>query len=131
MELPLLIVTAYSYVNGTDRYRGPTRVVPGSWRSGRQPGDEDSFGGNEARVVLAQPGDMLLFRSDVWHSASVNLTDGTARLVVETNFGASKVAGGAYGGGGPYRHLALSAATEEAATDGQLRVLGKPPRGQA
>ena len=36
-----------------------------------------SAGGRDesrARVVLARPGDLLLFRSDVWHSASVNLT---------------------------------------------------------
>ena len=61
----------------------------------------------------------------VWHSASVNLTPDQARLVVETNFAAHKVAGGAYGGGNTYRHLPLNAAIEKEISDDQLRVLGR------
>ena len=79
-------------------------------------------------MVLAEPGDVLLFRSDCWHSAIVNLSANQARLVVETNFGAHKVAGGSYGGGGAHRHLELAPETAAAATREQLRRLGKDVR---
>ena len=129
IEPPCLIITAYQYINGTDRWRCPTRVVPGSWRLCREPHDEESeWAGTAPRVVLAKPGDLLLFRSDVWHSASVNLTADQARLVVETNFGAHKVAGGAYGGGNSYAHLPLAPATEDSITTAQLRILGQHRR---
>ena len=128
IEPPCLIITAYLYVNGADRWRCPTRVVPGSWRSCREPDGESEWAGSGPRVVLARPGDLLLFRSDVWHSASVNLTADQARLVAETNFGAHKVAGGAYGGGNSYAHLPLAPATEGAITAAQRTVLGQRKR---
>ena len=73
-EPPVLILTALAYLNGTSRQLCPTRVVPGSFRSGRRPprDGEDydlsestatSWGDKRAHVALAQPGDILLFRS--------------------------------------------------------------------
>lgn len=102
---PIHILTALVFLNGTSRALCPTRVVPGTFRSGRRPlrsptapeltclSDDSStrWRGREAHVALAAPGDALLFRSDVWHAGSVNLTADQTRLCVETAFGARKV----------------------------------------
>ena len=63
ITIPLLIITAYQYINGTDRQRCPTRVTPGSWLSCSEDGRSE-WAGEHSKVVLAEPGDLLLFRSD-------------------------------------------------------------------
>lgn len=134
-EPPILIITALAYLNGTSRQLCPTRVVPGSFRSGRRPprDGEDydlsestatSWGDKRAHVALAQPGDILLFRSEVWHAGGVNLTEDKTRLCVETAFGARKVSQKFY----PYLNFQLAERTFEAATKRQLRLLGEHPQ---
>ncbi len=72
-ELPMQICTAHLYLNDIDADLCPTLVIPGSHRAGRkpQPG-ETQWHGRSAEPVLCKAGDMLLFRSDLWHAGSRN-----------------------------------------------------------
>jgi ectoine hydroxylase-related dioxygenase (phytanoyl-CoA dioxygenase family) len=81
-EMPLLIITALTYLTDVDRALCPTYVVPESFRSGRRPAaGETSWRGNAPLVVLAKAGDSLLFRSDVWHSGGTNHSADRTRLL--------------------------------------------------
>ena len=56
-EMPLLIITALTYLTDVDRALCPTYVVPESFRSGRRPAaGETSWRGNAPLVVLAAGG---------------------------------------------------------------------------
>ena len=104
-------------LNGADWDCCPTRVIPGTFRACRQPNykeipGETSWQGRTPLAAIAQPGDVLLFRSgacrrspralcsadaastavaDVWHSGGNNVTENTTRLVVEAAYGARRV----------------------------------------
>ena len=83
-------------LNGADWDCCPTRVIPGTFRACRQPNYKDTPGetswqGRTPLAAVAAPGDMLLFRSDVWHSGGNNVTDNTTRLVVEAAYGSRRV----------------------------------------
>jgi hypothetical protein len=61
------IIGTLTYLNGTSPECCPTRVIPGSFRSCRRPKPgETSYRGRTPLTAIAQPGDTLLFRSDVW-----------------------------------------------------------------
>ena len=83
--LPAQIIGTLTYLNGTTPECCPTcvqpllrflpkpqrsccrRVIPGSFRSCRRPKPgETSFEGRGPLTAIAEPGDTLLFRSDVW-----------------------------------------------------------------
>ena len=79
-ELPMFICTAQVYLDDIDRELCPTWVIPGSHRAGRAPHpDERSWRGRAAEPVLCRAGDCLLFRSDLWHSGSRNLSQRAQR----------------------------------------------------
>lgn len=121
---PPLILTALTYLTDVDEPLCPTVVVPGSFRAQRSPAPgETSFGGQTPRTVLATAGDALLFRSDVWHGGGANTTVDRHRHVVETVYGQRKVAQKFF----PYLDFQLAAATREAASTQQLRLLGQHP----
>ena len=59
---------------------GPLMVIPGSHRAGRKPRPgETHWKGREAQPVLCEAGDVLLFRSDLWHTGSRNRTTDRSR----------------------------------------------------
>jgi ectoine hydroxylase-related dioxygenase (phytanoyl-CoA dioxygenase family) len=57
---------------------GPTRVVPGSHRSGKLPGDEMSDPAephpNEI-MLLGKAGDVVIFNAHTWHGGTLNRTN--------------------------------------------------------
>jgi ectoine hydroxylase-related dioxygenase (phytanoyl-CoA dioxygenase family) len=63
---------------------GATRVVPGSHRSGKTPGDEmeDPRAPHPREVVLqAKAGDVVVVNSHTWHGGTTNRTQGTRRVM--------------------------------------------------
>lgn len=91
-ELPMFICTAQVYLDDIDRELCPTWVIPGSHRAGRAPHpDERSWRGRAAEPVLCRAGDCLLFRSDLWHSGSRNLSQRT-RYLLQVHYGRRMVA---------------------------------------
>ncbi len=63
---------------------GATRVVPGSHRSGKTPGDEmpDSSAPHPNEVVLlGNAGDVVVFNAHTWHGGTLNRTDRPRRAM--------------------------------------------------
>ena len=67
--IPPNICTALHYLAGAPPELCPTRVIPGSHRAGRRPeAHEREFNGRTPLSAVAEPGDVLIFRCDVWHA---------------------------------------------------------------
>lgn len=68
---------------------GPTRVVPGTHRSGETPNTGNTFNPNEDDMapypgevkVLAPAGTVVVFNSHLWHGGTVNRTDKRRRAL--------------------------------------------------
>jgi ectoine hydroxylase-related dioxygenase (phytanoyl-CoA dioxygenase family) len=63
---------------------GATRVVPGSHRTGKTPGDEmaDPSAPHPNEVVLlGQAGDVVVFNAHTWHGGTLNRTDKPRRAM--------------------------------------------------
>ena len=119
--LPPLICTALTYLSGASWDLCPTRVIPQSHRSGRRPQpDERCWRENTPLTVIAQPGDCLIFRHNVWHASGNNVSE-DVRLCVETGFSQRKVSQKFW----PYTlGFELAETTRAAATERQMRLLG-------
>lgn len=100
VKLPVMLATAHFYLNDMTIDLCPTWVVPKSHLSGRGPGakpgearygfiggDERSWNGNEAVPVLVKAGDVMLFRSEIWHSGSKNMTADQTRYLLQVHYG--------------------------------------------
>ena len=76
VEIPALIVTAHFYLDDICEELGPTRVIPGSHRAGSPPErDQDQWNGVPEQSILCGAGDVVVFRSDLWHRGGANTTD--------------------------------------------------------
>ena len=78
-KLPVYLCTAHYYLDDMTVDLAPTYVIPGSHKSGRAlvwGKDKDpQWHGKKMEPVLCKAGDMLLFRSEVWHTGSKNTSD--------------------------------------------------------
>lgn len=125
-ELPMQVCTAHIYLDDIDAELAPTRVIAGSHRAGRPPrADEDSWQGRRAEPVLCRAGDVLLFRSDLWHAGSDNRTMDRSRYLLQVHYGRRMVAQKF----SPYLHFSFSPEVLAAATPRQLRLLGEHVEG--
>ena len=70
VKIPIFATTAMFYLDDIYEELGPTKMVRGSHRSGRQPGYDIEWKGNEEQSVLCKAGDVILFRSELWHRGS-------------------------------------------------------------
>ncbi len=76
VKIPALIMTAHFYLDDMYEALGPTRIVPGSHRAGTKPErDQDEWNGVREQSILCKVGDVIVFRSDVWHQGGANRTD--------------------------------------------------------
>ena len=80
VQLPIFITTAHVYLDDMYEELGPTKIVPGSHRSGRKPNDtqtqqETKWNGIEEQSFLGKAGDCILFRSEIWHRGAANKSD--------------------------------------------------------
>ena len=81
VKIPAFITTAHFYLNDMYEELGPTKVVPGSHRSGRRPEGETTWNGRGEQSVMCKAGDVVLFRSEVWHRGTANSSDETRYLL--------------------------------------------------
>ena len=81
VKLPIFITTAHYYLDDLDEALGPTKFVPKSHLSGRSPEGDTTWQGQGEQSLLCQAGDVVLFRSDIWHRGSANRSDRTRYLL--------------------------------------------------
>ena len=82
VNLPIFIATAHFYLNDITEELGPTRMIPGSQRAGRKPReDETDWNGREQQSVMVNAGDVVMFRSEIWHRGSANTGTETRYLI--------------------------------------------------
>ena len=76
VRIPVYITTAHFYLDDIYEALGPTQFVPGSHRAGRtpQPG-ETMWHEIQPRSIICNAGDVVLFRSEVWHRGTANTSD--------------------------------------------------------
>ena len=85
LQLPIYITTAHFYLDDMIETLGPTKLIPGSHRSGRSPDHsnfingeqvlETNWNGIEEQSFLGRAGDCIFFRSEIWHRGAANNSD--------------------------------------------------------
>jgi hypothetical protein len=129
VKVPVTISTAHFYLSDIDLELCPTWVVPGSHMSGKWaqhvPVEERaSYQGRAAQPVLVKAGDVLFFRSEVWHTGSRNQTTDRTRYLVQVHYGQRYIAQKF----SPYLDFRFNHEVVASATPRQRRMLGDHPR---
>lgn len=75
VKIPIFITTAHFYLNDMYQKLGPTNFVPGSHFSGRPPNGDTEWKGKGEQSILCNAGDVIIFRSEVWHRGTANTSD--------------------------------------------------------
>lgn len=85
VRLPIFITTAHVYLDDMTEELGPTKLIPGSHRSGRKPNGasaddpsavpETAWNGIKEQSFLGKAGDCIFFRSEIWHRGAANRSD--------------------------------------------------------
>jgi ectoine hydroxylase-related dioxygenase (phytanoyl-CoA dioxygenase family) len=75
VKIPIFITTAHYYLNDMYEELGPTKFVPGSHFSGCSPNGATEWNNRGEESILCNAGDVVLFRSEVWHRGSANTSD--------------------------------------------------------
>jgi ectoine hydroxylase-related dioxygenase (phytanoyl-CoA dioxygenase family) len=93
VHTPMFLCTAHFYLSPQTEELCPTYVIPGSHRAGRRPGRmELQWNGRLSQPVLCDAGDVLFFRSDLWHSGSENRTPDQVRYLLQVHYGRRETA---------------------------------------
>ena len=125
-QLPIYVCTAHYYLSDipTEAY-SPTYVIPGSHKSGRGiswgKDSNPTWHGKELEPVLVKAGDVLFFRSEIWHSGSKNTSD-TTRYLLQVHYSHRFISQKFSPWPLQYNPEVLAVANER-----QLRLLGKHP----
>ena len=85
--MPIFMATAHYYLDDMIPELGPTTVVPGSHRAGRPPNDETGWNGIDTQAALVKAGDVVFFRSDLWHGAWKNTHPTRRRYIMQVAYG--------------------------------------------
>jgi len=72
VQVPSFITTAHYYLDDLTPELGPTQFIPGSHRAGRAPNGDTNWRGIEPQNLLCKAGDVVIFRSEVWHRGTAN-----------------------------------------------------------
>jgi hypothetical protein len=81
VKIPVFITTVHFYLDEITEEIGPTQFIPGSHRSGRKPNGENTWQGIEPHNIMCHAGDVLAFRSEVWHRGTANSSDQVRHLL--------------------------------------------------
>jgi hypothetical protein len=93
IRVPMFLCTAHFYLSPQTEALCPTYVIPGSHRSGRKPSPEEGhWNGRLPQPVLCEAGDVLFFRSDLWHKGSNNQTFDQVRYLLQVHYGRREMA---------------------------------------
>lgn len=126
VRMPVFLATAHFYLSPQTEDLCPTCVIPGSHRAGRKPRrDESHWNGRTLQPVLCEAGDVLFFRSDIWHSGSDNRTSDQTRYLLQVHYGRREMAQHF----APFLHWKFNPETLAACARRQLTLLGDHPRG--
>ena len=85
VNLPVFITTAHYYLDDMHEELGPTKFVPGSHLSGRLPRGDTEWKGTGERSILCDAGDVVIFRSEVWHRGAAN-TGNQERYLLQVHY---------------------------------------------
>lgn len=85
VKLPIFITTAHYYLDDMYEELGPTNFVPGSHFSGRGPSGDPEWKGAGERSILCNAGDVVIFRSEVWHRGTAN-TSNQERYLLQVHY---------------------------------------------
>jgi hypothetical protein len=125
VKLPVMLATAHYYLDDLTLDLCPTWIVPGTHKSGRGPkGDEREWRGNVAQPVLVKAGDLMIFRSEVWHTGSKNITADQTRYLLQVHYGRRMMAQKF----SPYLDFRHNLEVVSQATPRQRRLLGDHQR---
>ena len=75
LRIPVYITTAHYYLDDLYEELGPTAFVPGSHRAGRPPDGDTGYKGSAPKGIFCNAGDVVIFRSEVWHQGTANTSD--------------------------------------------------------
>lgn len=126
VNVPMFLCTAHFYLSPQPTELCPTFVIPGSHRAGRKPlRSERHWRGRTPQPVLCEAGDVLFFRSDLWHSGSANLTTDQSRYLLQVHYGRREMAQHF----SPYLDSEFNHEVLAACSDRQLRLLGDHRQG--
>lgn len=124
LTLPIYLCTAHFYLDDMTLDLAPTYVIPGSHRSGRALPwgvDKDpTWQGRKLEPVLCRAGDVLFFRSEIWHTGSVNKTADVTRHLLQVHYSHRFIAQQF----SPYITWQFNPEVLAAANPRQLRLLG-------
>jgi ectoine hydroxylase-related dioxygenase (phytanoyl-CoA dioxygenase family) len=122
-QLPVLICTAHFYLSDVTEELCPTYIIPGSHKSGRQPDrTEETWNNCPIEPVLCKAGDVLFFRSEIWHSGGRNTTTDRTRYMLQVHYSHRDIAQKFSPWPWQFNPEIMATATER-----QLRLLGKHP----
>ena len=120
-QLPIYLCTAHFYLDDLTLDLAPTWVIPGSHKSGRRPNKgEETWHGRPLEPVLCKAGDVLFFRSEVWHTGSENKTEDQTRYLLQVHYSHRFIAQQF----SPYITWQFNPEVLAAANPRQLRLLG-------
>jgi ectoine hydroxylase-related dioxygenase (phytanoyl-CoA dioxygenase family) len=126
VRVPMFLCTAHFYLSSQTEDLCPTHLIPGSHRAGRKPGREEThWNGRLPQPVLCEAGDVLFFRSDLWHSGSDNRTADQVRYLLQVHYGRREMAQHF----APYLEWRFNPEVIAACTPRQRRLLGDHRRG--
>ena len=90
VQLPIYLCTAHFYLTDITEELCPTYVIPGSHKSGRSlnwgKDPDPEWEGKHLEPVLCKAGDVLFFRSEIWHSGSKNKTADQTRYLLQVHY---------------------------------------------
>lgn len=81
VRVPIFITTAHFYLDDLTEALGPTNFIPGSHLSGRSPDGATEWKGQTEQSIMCHAGDVVIFRSEVWHRGTANTSDQTRYLL--------------------------------------------------
>lgn len=126
-KYPIYLCTAHFYLDDLDETLAPTYVIPGSHKSGINPGwgkDPDlTWKGQKMEPVLCRAGDVLFFRSEIWHTGSKNTSE-RDRYLIQNHYSHRTISNRFSPWPFSFNQEFLATANER-----QLRLLGKHPEG--
>ena len=85
VKLPIFISTVHFYLDDISEELGPTKFVPASHRYGRSPDENSQREEVEEQSILCKAGDVVIFRSEVWHRGSAN-TNNKVRYLLQVHY---------------------------------------------
>ena len=85
VQVPVLVATAHYYLDDLYEELGPTKFIPGSHRAGRPPDGATEWNGQGEQSLLCKAGDVVMFRSEVWHRGTANRS-GQTRYLLQVHY---------------------------------------------